>query len=569
MPIKFDLPKEALTIIKVIGVGGGGSNAVNHMFRQGITGVDFIVCNTDQQALNDSPVPVKVQLGATLTEGLGAGAKAEVGKNAAIENLEEIQTLLDKRTKMVFITAGMGGGTGTGAAPVIAKTAKEMGILTVGIVTMPFAFEGKRRKRQADEGVQELRDTVDTLLIINNDKLREMYGNLTLENAFEQADNVLTMAAKGIAETITKTGRINVDFKDIETVMKNSGVALMGSARASGQDRSRRVVEEALACPLLNDNQISGAEHILLNITYGENQVLMDEITEITDYIQDEAGEDAEVIWGHGQDEILQADELAITIIATGFRKSPLITEAIEPERRIKVHTLSDDKPAATPLLRPQPAKTVEKPQQPTLFERTSREPRTVVVPSSFNNEPDEQSAPTTPEESQSDQKSSHFSEIKSGPTPAIPPKETTEAKEIIRHSLDETPTETNLSTKANEKTESDTPFLKNITGENTSTPKVNAALNQPDMSSEERMRIIQERLSRLKNISAQVRTPQGISQLESVPAYKRLAVNLDEVSPSSESPVSRLTLSESEDSSGDKKTDIKSNNSFLHDNVD
>ena len=320
--MKFDLPKDQSSIIKVIGVGGGGSNAVNHMYRQGIKGVDFIVCNTDHQALDMSPVPVKIQLGQSLTDGRGAGSIPDVGKNAAIENLDDIKAILETNTKMVFVTAGMGGGTGTGAAPVIAQAAKELGILTVGIVTVPFTFEGKKRRNQAEMGIEKMRDSVDTLLIINNDKLREKFGNLSLINAFEQADDVLAIAAKGIAEVISVTGQINVDFNDVNTVMKDSGVAIMGSSEAEGDDRAIKCVESALASPLLNDNNINGAKYVLLNITYGKSAVLMDEITEITDYIQEEAGSTADVIWGHGHDEDL-GEKLCVTIIATGFKTLP------------------------------------------------------------------------------------------------------------------------------------------------------------------------------------------------------------------------------------------------------
>lgn len=341
--MKFDLPKDSSSIIKVIGVGGGGSNAVNHMFRQGIKGVDFVVCNTDQQALDISPVPLKVQLGSSLTEGRGAGSLPEVGMNAAIENLDDVREILEKNTKMVFVTAGMGGGTGTGAAPVIARLAKELGILTVGIVTVPFVFEGRKRRQQAELGIDQMREAVDTLLIINNDKLREMFGNLTLGNAFSQADDVLTTAAKGIAEVISVTGAINVDFNDVNTVMRDSGVAIMGSAAAEGENRAQQAVEKALSSPLLNDNQIVGAKYVLLNITYGDQEVLMDEIADITDYIQDEAGSTADVIWGHGYDETL-GDKLSVTLIATGFKTN--VDTGLpqkEPERR-KVN-LEEDRP--------------------------------------------------------------------------------------------------------------------------------------------------------------------------------------------------------------------------------
>ena len=265
--MKFDLPKDQASIIKVFGVGGGGSNAVNHMYNQGITGVDFMICNTDAQALEQSPIPNKIQLGTTLTEGLGAGANPEVGKNAAIEDVEAIRAVLQNNTKMVFITAGMGGGTGTGAAPIVAETARDMGILTVGIVTIPFSFEGRRRKQQADEGLQALRNSVDTLLIINNDKLRMMYGNLRMGEAFAKADDILAVAAKGISEIITVTGYVNTDFRDVQTVMKDGGTAIMGSGTAEGENRAIDAVSKALSSPLLNDNEIKGANYILLNIT--------------------------------------------------------------------------------------------------------------------------------------------------------------------------------------------------------------------------------------------------------------------------------------------------------------
>lgn len=335
--MNFNLPKEEGSIIKVIGVGGGGSNAVNHMYKQGIRGVDFVVCNTDQQALDMSPVPKKIALGSSLTEGRGAGAQAEVGRNAAIENLDDIKEILGANTKMVFITAGMGGGTGTGAAPVIAQAAREQGILTVGIVTIPFGFEGKKRKLQADLGLEELKKHVDTVLIISNDKLREMYGNLKLSEAFGQADDVLTIAAKGIAEIITVEGYVNVDFEDVRTVMTGSGVAIMGSATTSGPDRAIKAVELALASPLLNDNNIYGASNILLYISSGREEVTMDEVAEITDYIQEEAGMDADVIWGNGTDLELE-DKLTLTVIATGFSGEKL--EKVTGKENVIRHVL-------------------------------------------------------------------------------------------------------------------------------------------------------------------------------------------------------------------------------------
>lgn len=316
--INFDLPKNQSSIIKVIGIGGGGSNAVNHMCRQGIIDVDFVVCNTDAQALSKSPVPVRIQLGESLTEGRGAGNKPEIGRQAAIENLNDIIKVLETNTRMVFITAGMGGGTGTGAAPVIAKTAKEMGILTVAIVTIPFRNEGQRRINQAMEGIAELEKHVDSLLVVNNEKIREIYGDLKISEAFARADNILSVAAKGIAEIITVPGYVNVDFADVETVMSDSGVAIMGSGTAQGEDRALTAVKSALNSPLLNDNDIEGASNILINITSGVHEITMDEIGQVTDYIQECAGDDADLIWGNGVDESLE-DKIMVTVIATGF----------------------------------------------------------------------------------------------------------------------------------------------------------------------------------------------------------------------------------------------------------
>lgn len=316
---KFDIPKHHKSIIKVIGVGGGGSNAVNHMFNQGIKDVEFVVCNTDQQALKSSPVPNRLQIGVNLTEGLGAGANPEMGKNAAIESKEDIREFLGTDTRMVFITAGMGGGTGTGAAPVIAQVAKELDVLTVGIVTAPFSFEGKKKMKQAQEGIDALKASCDTVLVISNDKLRQIYGNLTIGNAFSQADNVLTTGAKGIAEIITVAGYVNVDFQDVRTVMHNAGAAVMGSAETKGEGRARKAAEEALASPLLDNKDIHGAQKILLSIISGDKAELqMDELTEITEFIQEQAGDDAEVIFGHGVDPSLE-ESIRVTVIATGF----------------------------------------------------------------------------------------------------------------------------------------------------------------------------------------------------------------------------------------------------------
>jgi len=339
--IQFDIQKHKSSIIKVIGVGGGGGNAVNHMYRLGIKDVDFVVCNTDAQALANSPVPVKIQLGSSLTEGRGAGNKPDIGRQAAIENLQDIIDVLSHNTKMVFITAGMGGGTGTGAAPIIAKAAKEMGILTVAIVTIPFKWEGLLRINQAIEGINELRNYVDSIIIVQNEKLREIYGDLKLTNAFAKADDVLTIAAKGIAEIITVHGRVNVDFADVQTVMTNSGVAILGSATSRGENRALEAIQQALNYPLLSNNDIRGAKSILLNITSGEDEITVDEMSIITDYIINAVAKDTLLIWGTCNDPSL-GDQICVTIIATGFEANS-IPEAYGKKKNIINFTLNDD----------------------------------------------------------------------------------------------------------------------------------------------------------------------------------------------------------------------------------
>ena len=346
--ISFDLPKNQSNVIKVIGVGGGGSNAINHMFQQGIKGVDFVICNTDSQALQNSPVPNKIQLGVSLTEGLGAGANPEVGEKAALESIDDIGTMLDTNTKMVFITAGMGGGTGTGAAPVIAKLAKDRDILTVGIVTIPFKFEGKMRNTQARVGVEKLRSHVDSLIVINNDKLREVYGNLGFKAGFSKADEVLSTASRGIAEVITHHYTQNIDLRDAKTVLSNSGTAIMGSANASGASRANEAIMKALDSPLLNDNKIEGAKNVLLLIVSGSEEITIDEIGEINDHIQTEAGGSANIIMGVGEDETLE-DAISVTIIATGFDVDQQ-DEIVNTESKKVIHTLEDDQPAVQNL---------------------------------------------------------------------------------------------------------------------------------------------------------------------------------------------------------------------------
>ncbi len=481
--MKFEINKDNPSIIKVIGVGGGGSNAVNHMFRQGIKGVEFVVCNTDSQALEISPVPHKIQLGSSLTDGRGAGSIPEVGKNAAIENIDEIKSILFDNTKMVFITAGMGGGTGTGAAPIIAQAAKEMGILTVGIVTVPFLFEGKKRKAQADNGIEELKKNVDTLLVICNDKLREMYGNLKLGEAFTHADDILTTAAKGIAEIITVTGYINVDFEDVKTVMTNSGVAIMGSASASGDDRAIVAVEQALASPLLNDNNIKGARYILMNIASGTHEVTMDEIGAITDFIQDEAGLTADIIWGNCLDETL-GDKVSVTIIATGFKTKAEIGH--EEQSKKKIVGIYDEK---------------EKKQE---VKETFTEERKDNI---FIQQP----------------------EI----TTEMKPSEETISVEF------------DLTTSQKEDTATPAPVIERVIETRQEQPVAARRLPpQDDDSLEEQLRRSREKVMKLKNLSYGFNNPDKINELEKEPAYMRRNIKLDTVVPSNQSQVSRYTLS-------------------------
>lgn len=564
MPLEFDLPKDTSSIIKVIGVGGGGSNAVNHMFKQGIKGVDFIVCNTDRQALDVSPVPLKVQLGASLTDGCGAGSIPEIGKNSAIENIDEIRAILSTGTKMVFVTAGMGGGTGTGAAPVVAQIAKDMGILTVGIVTVPFGFEGRKRRQQAEEGLDEMRKNVDTLLVINNEKLREISGNLSIGNAFSQADDVLAMAAKGIAEVISVTGNINVDFNDVNTVMKNSGVAIMGSATAGGENRAIEAVQHALSSPLLNDNDISGAKYVLLNITYGENEVLMDEITAITDFIQDEAGSTADVIWGHGFDATL-GDKLSVTIIATGFNSAPItgfekaparivrpledepkneIVRPLESPTQVNTYIPVSEQVHAEPFLKEEVAPVAPAPVSPFAANQVE-----ITAPIVNNVEPTETlTEPFTRIEevrhqleeevvASVKQEELKFEDTVTTEWEIVTPTAVVEEKpEVIRHSLDE-----------------------EVTVNRVVEPTTRTVL-----SNEEQQRRAAERLARIQEYTAKLKKADGISEFEKEPAYVRQNIQLDHSNFSSENRNSRFGVSSDENG-----TTLRGNNSFLHDNVD
>jgi cell division protein FtsZ len=520
--MQFELPQEENSIIKVIGVGGGGSNAVNHMYRLGIKGVDFIICNTDKQALDKSPVPYKIQLGAQSTKGLGAGSIPDVGRDAALESIDEIKGFLTPNTQMVFITAGLGGGTGTGAAPVIASVAKELGILTVGIVTIPFTFEGKKRRAQAEAGLEEMKKYVDTLLVIGNDKLREIYGNLKMSEAFEHADDVLTGAAKSIAEIISLHMHINVDFNDVKTVMKDSGVAIMGSAVASGEKRAIKAVEQALNSPLLNDNDISGARHVLLNIMSGTDDIDMDEFGEITDFIQEAAGGTAELITGYGTDASL-GDNVSVTIIATGFKSKQ--TTGFEPMsfKDRKVVNL-DEK-----VIEPPVAEVV----QTTIIDEIQKVEPFVFIKEETQETIKEINIISAIEETQNDTDYTVTSSIE-------------ETKTVI--------TEFTFNDVVSEET-------KTVSNQITEEP----TFEQDVVSREEQIKLAQERIRKLKEITLKMKSPEGLAALEKQTAFERKNISLEQKTPSTESSVSRFTLGESDD----KKIEIRPNNSFLHDNVD
>ncbi|MCF8319014.1 MAG: cell division protein FtsZ [Sphingobacteriaceae bacterium] len=543
--MQFEMLKEKSSIIKVIGVGGGGGNAVNHMYRQGITGVDFIICNTDAQALELSPIPNKVQLGASLTEGMGAGSIPEVGKNSAIENIDDIKEMLGANTKMLFITAGMGGGTGTGASPIIAKAAKELDILVVGIVTTPFSFEGKRRKMQAEDGLEEMKKYVDSFLVISNDRLREIFGNLTLGSAFGQADDILTTAAKGIAEIITIPGYINVDFKDVRTVMKDSGVAIMGSSAAEGDNRALKAVEGALNSPLLEDNEIEGARYILLNISSGAKEVTMDEVTVITDYIQQEAGLSADLIWGNCTDETL-GDKLAVTIIATGFQTMEERQQSRSKASNFAPDFAVEDAPLVKPVehvnsffTAPEPLAEQEVEEQELttsvldLFAGVSSVPSFEEAPLRYEEVEEPQMYTVTQEPAE---------EVVAAPSAAFQFELKVEEAEL--------PFDTYSTAAEPEALEPDI--------------VVHEDASKTDDSIEEQLRKSKERIMRLKDLSMKLRSSNGLQELENEPAYKRKQLSLDDIPHSSESQVSRFTLSSEEGI-----TEIRPNNSFLHDNVD
>lgn len=571
----FNLPQSSNSPIKVIGVGGGGSNAVNTMYQRGINGVDFIVCNTDAQALDISPVPRKVQLGATLTGGQGAGSLPEVGKNAAIESLDEVLNLLGTDTSMVFLTAGMGGGTGTGAAPVIAQACKERGILTVGIVTVPFLFEGRRRNQQATEGLGQMRAAVDTLLIIRNDKLRELFGNQTIRSAFTNADEILCTAAKGIAEVITLTGEINVDMNDVNTVMRNSGRAIMGSGSASGQGRAAKAVTEALESPLLNDSDITGADHVLLNITFGSEEILMDEIMEITDHIQEAAGQTAEVIWGYGTDENL-GEDLCVTVIATGFEGKNL--ESTITQSTPKKHWLSGEGTGQSePEAPADPANNLveteeEATEEPFLLSTDSLATDDPAPTDQLNwdvSAPQKELFPSAEQNVESDMPSdSHLTDIplnhlkhqEEAPTPEEATPASSPEEEFVIYNLDDAPEPQDLTPETPPTAEAPTA---NETNE--------AAETQPSVQpSREAFAERQRQITRnLADFKSKLNLPGRIADLENEPAYKRRNVSIDDTPHSTESQMSRFQLNEEVDAEGNRRFELRDDNSFLHDNVD
>ena len=514
----FEIPQRHKSIIKVIGVGGGGSNAVNHMYNQGIKDVEFIVCNTDAQALKSSPVPNKLQIGTSLTEGLGAGANPDQGKNAALESKEDIRDLLADDTKMVFITAGMGGGTGTGAAPIIAKVARDMDILTVGIVTAPFSFEGRKKTAAANQGIDELKECCDTVLVILNDKLREIHGNLPISKAFAEADNVLTTAAKGIAEIITVPGYVNVDFMDVQTVMKGAGAAVMGSATTEGEGRALRAAEMAISSPLLNSKDIHGAQKILLSIVSGEQAELqMDELMEITEYIQDKAGDEAEVIFGHGIDGD-HGDSISVTVIATGFNAPALEAKlgtkrtVIDLESNQKIETNAEES------LSP-------KHSQPSLFSSGFEKP-----------EPRPSLEEENPKEEEMEKGYSFMSSLE-------------EDYEVEEVKSEET-LETSWEVKDKERNEAIRDQYEDERNKN--------FLELKRARLQEQARLREERLRGLN--SNQIDNNDFKEKLE-IPAYQRKDVRLNDTLPSSESNVSRYNLNDDDE--------IMGNNKFLHDNVD
>ena len=576
--LSWDMPKNQSNVIKVIGVGGGGSNAINYMYNKGINGVDYVICNTDAQALENSPVPNKVQLGINLTEGMGAGADPKIGEKAAIESLDVIKKMLDNNTKMVFITAGMGGGTGTGAAPIISSLAMEMGILTVGIVTMPFIFEGKIRTEQANLGLEKLRGSVDSLVVINNNKLREMYGNLGVKEGFTKADEVLATAAKGIAEVITNHYTQNIDLKDAKTVLSKSGNAIMGSFSASGEKRALKAVTNALDSPLLNDNRISGAQNVLLLIVSGSSEITIDEIGIINDYIQEKAGNKANIIMGIGEDQTL-SEEIAVTVIATGFDMKQQ-DEILHIEPKKTIFSLEDENPII---------ENVEKDQKPLQFENASQSIDFKNIDFETENLEINNNYKIKKEEILDIDVT--FEEINKKTDSSI---DSTIDEEILLKKLDDIEVvepvqvlkdqEKNYSLEKNELkyylksdikeievidpmhiipyvTLENNSFQKNADDnlENDNNPIINP-VESPIV--EGLAKRTEQRRIKLKKFNYKFTKSAGISDLESEPAYKRAGISLDD---SIKSSISSSTLNHEDGG----KIDVKSNNAFLHDNVD
>ncbi len=603
----FDIPKEQSSIIKVIGVGGGGSNAVNHMFMQGIKDVNFVICNTDQQALEMSPVPNKIQLGPSLTKGRGAGSHPSVGQQAAMESMQEIKALLEKNTEMVFITAGMGGGTGTGGAPVVAKLAKEMGILTIGIVTVPFGFEGKRRRSQAHEGLETLKHFVDAILIVSNDKLREMFGNLAWNEAFAKADDILTTAAKGIAEIITVPGYVNVDFEDVKTVLRDSGLAIMGSGSAEGENRALEAVSVALESPLLNDNDIRGARNILLNISSGSKAVLMDEIASITDYVQEAAGNDCDIIWGNCTDETL-GEKIMVTVIATGF-------ETIEQRNtRIKKNTYKITHVDTNEMVSTKQTPVAK--ETTVLEEPVEKEAEPEIKLVNKNEVKLEKKENKKEEDNNPRQFAFNFDmfapvedkiEIKKNPEPIAEIINETPITEIVaEEKIEVTPvavvnpvneiTEETIAEIKNEAEIEAAPFfeIKKINKEIVEddvqaeeeiisyvkkeeiTPiaekeeiTLNTQRNEPKtfITNNDKMDVVNnassDRINRLKSMSMKLNN-NNLEEIEKVPAYMRRNIDLEETPDAREINVSKYNVV-----NGENGPELKKNNSFLHDNVD
>ena len=583
--INFDLPKNRSNVIKAIGVGGGGSNAINHMFKQGIKGVDFVICNTDAQALNNSGVPNKIQLGVNLTEGLGAGANPDIGKQAALESCEDIIQMLQTNTKMVFITAGMGGGTGTGAAPIIAKMARELNILTVGIVTTPFEFEGKIRNEQAQIGLENLREHVDSLIIINNNKLRDVYGNLGFKAGFSKADEVLSTASKGIAEVITHHYTQNIDLKDAKTVLSNSGTAIMGAYKSSGENRAKEAISKALESPLLNDNKIFGAKNVLLLIVSGTNEITIDEIGEINDYIQDEAGNGANIIMGVGEDNELN-DSISVTVIATGF-DSDQQNQISNTEPQKIIHKLEEEN-LFSQLHNPE-HKTIpideqnleenivdERKVEENDLELTNSEKIVHVLEMDEyedQNILDEDDYDFETKESSFDDLSctSDDNELLNG---SMEDKNNENLVEwsLFEKGIEEENKEDEILIDNSEKLKFDDGYVEfesklNNSKENNSiesSNKKNDVLPEENSISDFQKLRSEERRLRMKEFNYKFNKSK-INDINDEPAFKRKGIDIDEVNNSEQQNISRTSLSEDESN----EVKIRKNNSFLHDNVD